>query len=308
MGEKQPSQAKGSPRAGKPDPGVDPKKAKPEDVEQLAKSLKENIEKGDLGQAYQDYKNLEKLKEADDPKVRQAAAEALKKSAEPNNSQTACGKPGSEPKDGEGPPGEPKSKDGGMGEPGSLAKNDGGMGMGEKPAEGKGKPKPGDPGMTDETGTEPGEAKEPAPDGGDTPGGGTERVDGSDPPRPNTPDTPPKPQTPVEQPASELQLEEFRKLVDRDILKDAQMTPEEYEAFLKSYADLARRQVINPTRPEVVPPPQRSGALPAVVGREGPTDSKQPSTLSPLEQSQAPPGYREAYREFLRQINRGGEK
>lgn len=308
MGDRKPSQAKGTPQPGKPDPGVDPKKAKPEDVERLAKSLKENVEKGDLGQAYKDHKNLEKLKEADDPKVREAAAEALNKSPEPNKSQTAAAKPGSEAREGDGPPGESKSKDPGMAEPDSLAKGDDGMGMGEKPAEGKGKPKPGEPGMTGENGTEPGEAKEPAPDGGDNPGGGTERVDGGEPMKTNTTEPPPKPQTPVEQPASELQLEEFRKLVDRDILKDAQMTPEEYEAFLRSYADLARRQAINPTTPEVVPPPQRGGALPAVVGRPGSTDAKQPSTLSPLEQSQAPPGYREAYREFLRQINRGGEK
>ncbi len=52
-------------------------------------------------------------------------------------------------------------------------------------------------------------------------------------------ENPEKPATPR---PSMLQLEEFRKKVDKDILKDMKMSPEEFAKFLKDYEELARRQ------------------------------------------------------------------
>ena len=42
--------------------------------------------------------------------------------------------------------------------------------------------------------------------------------------------------------ASMMQLEEFRKTVDKDVLKKMKMSREEFEKFLRDYADLAKRE------------------------------------------------------------------
>src|SRR5262249_1184110 len=58
--------------------------------------------------------------------------------------------------------------------------------------------------------------------------------------------------------ASVLQLEEFKKKVDKDILRKLKMSPEQFEQFLKDYADLVRR-----------PAGQRPGEGPGPLDRHG---------------------------------------
>ena len=81
-----------------------------------------------------------------------------------------------------------------------------------------------------------------------------------------------EPGDPARHRASMIQLEEFRKKVDRDILRDLKMSQEDFEKFLKDYASLARRRNLlasprwspscdraaGPCRPWAVAPSSRS--------------------------------------------------
>jgi hypothetical protein len=106
--------------------------------------------------------------------------------------------------------------------------------------------------------------------------------------------------------ASMIQLEEFRKKVDRNILRDLKMTPEEFEKFLKDYADLARRrEVAGP--PEALPSSRAgAGTLPSAGGRPLQSTGSKDDAISPG-RAKPPPGYRDAHAEFLRMMS-GSDK
>src|SRR5262249_25438707 len=67
--------------------------------------------------------------------------------------------------------------------------------------------------------------------------------------------------------ASALQLEQFRKKVNQDVLKDAKMSKEQFEQFLKDYADLAKRQEAGPEERDTPPAPGRTGTLPSMASK-----------------------------------------
>jgi hypothetical protein len=96
-----------------------------------------------------------------------------------------------------------------------------------------------------------------------------------------------------------MQLEEFRKSVDPDVLKDAKMSPEQFKQFLRDYADLAKRRE-PPPGAEKLPPAQRGGALPSGTGRRDRARGTGRSDLRDDGRGTAPPGYGDFYKEFLR--------
>jgi hypothetical protein len=103
---------------------------------------------------------------------------------------------------------------------------------------------------------------------------------------------------PLKYRASMLQLEEFRKKVDQNILRDLKMSQGDFEKFLKEYAAMARRQ-------QAARPPE---TLPASGATPGTLPSIGGHTLTPTGDLQegsdgrpAPPAdYRDAYSKFLR--------
>ncbi len=121
---------------------------------------------------------------------------------------------------------------------------------------------------------------------------------------------PARPERAAQHRPSMLQLEEFRKKVDADVLKEANMSREQFEKFLKDYADLARRTGSANNDPEVIPDPRREGGmLPNLTSK--PTASKQPGREGAMKnegRSQPPPEYREAYLEFLDRLKQPVKK
>ena len=110
-----------------------------------------------------------------------------------------------------------------------------------------------------------------------------------------------RPERPASHRPSALQLEEFRKRVNPDVLKDAKMSKEDFERFLKDYADLAKRQQAAGPDRDTAPAPGRAGGagLPSIGGRAvkpagagKPDDTRSEGTPKP------PPEYREAQRLF----------
>jgi hypothetical protein len=102
---------------------------------------------------------------------------------------------------------------------------------------------------------------------------------------------------------SAIQLEEFRKKVDPNILKDMKMSKEQFDQFLRDYADLADR---TPNAPEDDDKPvgvgRAGGTLPNMGGKtiqpgKGTNDPRGTGRAKP------PPEYRDARDEFLRRLN-----
>lgn len=191
-------------------------------------------------------------------------------------------------KGGDGPPaGEGgKAKDGspdmgmnGEGKPSGMA----GM-AGMAPGENKPGDQEGMATMPGGTGGKPGQAK----DAGGSGGPGSEES-----PRARR-------ERPVGARATMLQLEEFRKSVGDDILKDAKMSREQFENFLKDYSALAKRIKDEEERDNAVP--GTAGALPTVggIGTKPPPGS--PEAARGAGRPTPPTEYRESFADFLRRL------
>ena len=272
-----------------------PQDAKPSDVADRARDLKSQ-DRQMQREAKRELKDIQD--KARDPQAREAAKKALeeaKKDAQPGQDK---------PDPGSGGPGEKGEK---KPEDGAREKSAGEAKGGEPPndptdpgGKASGKPRKPDAGKPEE-GEGPGKGKAPADRSGENPGEGkegTRRGDG----RSGDARTPPKPEKPEDHRASMLQLEEFRKKVDRDILKDMKMSPEQFERFLRDYEELAKRPPKAAAGgPDAIAPPQRGGPLPSMGGGprqgKGKTDDVR-SQGRPL----PPPGYRDSYDDFVRRL------
>ncbi|MFO0843538.1 MAG: DUF4175 family protein [Gemmataceae bacterium] len=105
--------------------------------------------------------------------------------------------------------------------------------------------------------------------------------------------------------ASMMQLEEFRKKVDPDLLKDARMSAEQFRQFLQDYADLARREPPAADDRDVPPAPGRSGPLPSLPGRTIKPGGKAPADdLRGEGRPKPPPEYRDSHADFLQRLQR----
>lgn len=102
--------------------------------------------------------------------------------------------------------------------------------------------------------------------------------------------------------AAQMQLEDFAKKVNKDILKDAGVSEEAWKKYLESKRkQLGARE--NQQRPDTVTAPQQANRLPSMGGRTiQPTISEQDKTSGP-ERGQPPPGYRDPFREFTRKMS-----
>jgi hypothetical protein len=270
-------------------------------VAQLAKDLQSSDERTRQSAA----EKLEQIKnQARDAAARADAREALDKAGQQANSGAGGNKP-QPPKDGQA--GEPKQGKGdrssGSGKPMGNAQTD------KPPGDSKG---PGQPGAGE---NKPGPADPKAPAKAEGPG---DRPGGNDPgqglPGPRgaaNPPTPPDPGKPRGKPsaaeaarAAMLQLEEFKKKVDRNVLKDAKMSEEDYQKFLRAYEDMVWRRQEQASREEALPRSQQAGPLPSFGGRRDKPGNATPGDLDGDARALPPAPYRDAYRKFTEQMSR----
>lgn len=299
----------------------DPSEARPEDVE----ALKNQPASGSANGSDAAGKELERIqKEAKDPKVREAARQALEERKQnPPTGSRPGEKPGENKKGEETGPdmgtgqernpnpsekkpagqqgmagGEGGKPEAGMGQrPGEKAEVKEGAptgmgGMGGQPMPGENQPTGKEMGMAPATGNQPGMGVDP--NMGNQPGMGQ-----------NGPTEEVKPEQAAPTPPTELQLQKFRDAVTPDILKDLRMSPQEFEQFLKKYEQLAKRP--GELRDPLPPSQPGAGNLPALGGgnRPGTTPGGSNPATGPgtINRPPAPPGYREAYSEFLRKLS-----
>jgi hypothetical protein len=270
--------------------------ATPEDVARLAKDLQSKDEKTQQEAA----DKLEQIKEqARDEKARADAREALEK----DKARTGEDKPmpGKGQETGDAKEG---NRDGSAGSPKPMGNSK----PDEKPGDAKGNPQPGQ-GDNKQGEAKPGEAKADRgkPGGANTPGGGNnnQRAGNNHPPDADKPKS--KPSKPEDSRAAMLQLEEFKKKVDKNILKDAKMSEEDYKKFLRAYEERVRR-LQEQAHKEQDPAAQPGTALPSFGSREKkPTDTTSGDVES--DDRGLPPGpYRDPYKEFTKQMSQPAKK
>lgn len=255
-----------------------------EEVERLGKEMKGKDAKG----REKAKEQLQEIKDkAGDGDVREAAKKEL-------DGQPGKGKPGPEKGEaGEAKPGE-GSEGAGKGNPMGDAE-----GKGEKPGGTSDK----EGGGEKDDGNQPGAAKGEDGPAGNNPGEGMkgDRRPGGD--GGGGRELPAAPEKAGKHRASVMQLEEFRKKVDPNVLRDLKWSEEQFKQFLKDYEALARKQEAAGEERDVAPPAgSRAGPLPTMGGRAikpsgpGKTDVRSEGTAKP------PPEYRDAHQEFLRQL------
>src|SRR5262249_53360797 len=104
--------------------------------------------------------------------------------------------------------------------------------------------------------------------------------------------------------ASTLQLEEFKRRVNKDVLKELKWTEDDYQKFLKDYADMLQREASSPAAPENLVAPQRGGGtLPDQPVRQvNPSGQNNTGNLERGSNSLPPPEFREAQRRFTQRL------
>jgi hypothetical protein len=306
--------------------GEGDKKQAQKELEALSKALQSNDPKTreDAARKLQDLINQSK-----DPATRQAAKEALK---QPN--QDGGAKPGEQQGVNDTKPGTSEDKGGSpqpskTGEKSSTANDQkqGGQpgadkgerqsaqpgeakGPGSKEGQGSGNKKP-----SDNAGKEPGQqgsGSNPGSSGGSGRSGGNEPS--AQPPMPNNsganPDQPDVEEGSVPdqrylKKAGELQLENIKKKVNKDVLKRLNMTDEEYQQFLKAYEAMLKRQAPPTAEKEDAVTPFRGNRDQQNQGvrKVEPGAQTKTGNLDRLGPTLAPPEFREAYKEFSRRLS-----
>ena len=267
----------------KPDAGASARNATSKDIEDLNRAL-QSKDARERDKAKQQLQRI--AKEAADPQSREKAGEALEKMGEPDgrgNNET--------PKKGGDSSGEPS------GEGKGAEKNDGndknrGSGQKNQPGDKKGRDS-----------SSPEMLPNPqASQKGNTPGGGERRLGTGEQGAPNDPAQPRQPDKPRDHRAAQMQLEDFAKRVNKDILKEAGVSEEAW----KKYLETKRKQLAPPDkpRPEAPSAPRQAQQLPSMGGRTiQPAAPGQGDDHGP-DRGQPPPGYRDAYREFTREMSK----
>jgi hypothetical protein len=276
----------------------------------------------------------EMMQKSRDPAERKAAAEALKKSEKESgenggeqSGKKEPGKPNTEPsgkpndrqehQDGRSQQGKPGGKDTGKAEANEQSP--------DKSSQEKGKPgdKSGDttadgnaPPKNQQGPHRPDGSKKERGTGGGTTGGekpvpSNDRSTGPvDPNKDRSTDPPAEPATPADaaarRRAAELQLDDLRKRVNKDVLKEAKMSEDEYRQFLKAYDAMLKRKTQLPAEKEKIADPLRGDrrGRPNVgvrkvesVGPQKAGDAQRFGKIGP------PPEFAEPYQEFSRQLS-----
>jgi hypothetical protein len=114
--------------------------------------------------------------------------------------------------------------------------------------------------------------------------------------------TPPVPKgnKPRDDKATTLQLQKFMDAIDKKTLQRAGLTEEQWRAFVKQYEDLAKREDAAP---------QNKGPLVGTGGtRTNPGAKSNPNDPAAAGRTQPPPGYRDAWGKFTRDLSTPDEK
>lgn len=302
QGGKDEARAEGKPSGGNDGPA--PQDATPNDV---ARQMEKAGNGDDKGREAAEQR-LEQIKDqAKDPAARQAARDALEKMGDgqaghPGENKGAHGGDASPMKGGDAAGQVKEGKGDPANKPGDAKQGDGKQGDNKGDNKGPGKPGDGDKGV-------PGQVKGPGkrPGVGD-PGKGRPGSEVGRSPDGGSLDKGGKPARPDQHRASAMQLDDFKKRVNKDVLKDAKMSDEDYRRFLKAYEDMLKRQKDRSARAENVPESQPVGRLPSIAGGNSRTGEIKPGDdLGSEGRALPPPQYRDPYREFTKQMARPGK-
>lgn len=271
-------------KTGKPNP----ENGTPRDAEQLAKDLKSD----DAGKREDAAKQLEKMKDlARDPATREAARKELEKNGRgAGDDKIAQGKPQTPPEarqDGKKPepPAEAKGGTGDKKQETGTAKASDPKREGE-PGEGKDGPK------------QEGKVADAKDKGGDAMKTPTGHRDGDG---PGGAEPPVQDAKPKEHRAGVIQLEDIRKHINKDVLKAANMTEEQYREWEKAARELNQRLQSQAKSDDVPAAPQTGGGLPTAGGkRTDPGAKGQPGDLRNGSNLRPPDDYRAGWIEFTR--------
>jgi hypothetical protein len=111
---------------------------------------------------------------------------------------------------------------------------------------------------------------------------------------------------PTDQRATETQLEQFKKLLDKKMLERLNMTEEAREQFLKNYSKLVQRDKtrMDPIVPDVKGP-RGTGKLPSTVSTTPKTNEPPPvSDIGAKFNGKPPPGFQNDYADFINRLNK----
>jgi hypothetical protein len=262
------------------------------EIEDLARALQSK----DAGERERAKQQLQRIaKEAADAEAREKAGDALKKEGDPDGasgkstpkqSNDSADKPGAKRKEGERSDGSKgtDTSDGKSGENKANVDHKNGQ-------QGKNRQR---------SSTEEGPLGSPTSQDG-TPGGGGDRRSGKGGPG-ATPAQPKQPDKPRDHRAAQMQLEDFAKRVNKDILKEAGVSEEAWKKYLE-----AKRKQLSPrekSRSETPVAPQQANQLPSMGGRTiQPAATGQSDAQTP-DHGQPPPGYRDSFRKFTQQMSK----
>src|SRR5262249_10234504 len=136
----------------------------------------------------------------------------------------------------------------------------------------------------------PGSTKDREETGGNDPGDGGTKTQGNS-GSSGGKELAKKNQKPEKSRASMMQLEEFKKKVDKNVLQKMKMSPEQFEKFLRDYADLARRQDLH-KNDEKAPGFSKGGNLPTAGGAQMKPTGDAKNDLRNEGRPKPPPEYR----------------
>jgi hypothetical protein len=273
--------------------GGDEKQSEKPNVEELIKALKN----GDATVRKDAARKLNDVKDQiDDPRLRHAAEEALRESRggadQPKSGQRAedQAKDSGERPDGRREADKSTKKDAGADRKGEKTDSGKKPGRGDRRGDGEG------------TGEKSPQTKR---DGRSPALGDNGRRDNS---TAVNSDEPPEPGQPAnakyQKRAGALQLEDLKKKVNKDVLKKANMTPEEYEQFLKAYQEMLKRKETEVGNEEKLTDPKAaSRGLRSLKSRAGAGAKGKTDDLQHGDTSLPPPEFREGYPEFARKLS-----
>lgn len=286
----------GKPEKGedKPDAGSAERKATSKEIEDLKRALQSK----DAGEREKAKQALQRLaQEAADPQTRAKAGEALEKMGQPDT-PTAKGTPkkGSDSSAKPNGPGKQDEKNAGAKDAGSPGEKGGGKDASSGPKKGPSSKKQQGPSPREEL------PEAQAAQNGNTPGGGGDRRnEKSTAGQPSAAPPPKQPAKPRDPRASQMQLEDFAKQVDKNILKEAGVSEADWKKYLQ-----AKRQQIEPRekpRREAPSAPKQASQLPSMGGKTIEPATSGKDSVPSADRGQPPPGYRDSFREFTRQMS-----
>src|SRR5260370_32791721 len=166
-----------------------------------------------------------------------------------------------------------------------------------------------------ERGNQTPSSKKPGGSGASSGTGGNEptepqaRPDSSPDDRPNRAPDPMEPPTPAnaasQKRAGELQLEDIKKKINKDVLNQLNMTEEDFRKFAKAYEEMLKRKQPSAPEKENLAAPQRGNrSVPNQNVRfVDPREQGKDGKLQRLGPALAPPELREAYKQFSKHIS-----